>query len=186
MSLVHDGWMDGGCAGSAEVLVEPISRTRFRREDHTGRLISIDSGIGYLSDLLSNSVFMGVPGARAYVVDRGMAEHLVSGGTLVAVGAGSGGSSTPLPLSTGYTLTAADDGKRYYCTTALTVTIPENLATEPEVVILPPASGNLTIAVTGTATLNGAALPLTRTRAGNPVGVVISPHTGQTNAYGVS
>ena len=83
-------------------------------------------------------------------------------------------------------LTAIDDGDRYYATTAITLTIPAGLSPRPELTVLPPPTGNLTIAFSGGATGNGAATSITRTRASNPAGIVITPYPDVTDGYGVS
>lgn len=91
----------------------------------------------------------------------------------------------PASLSTAYQLTAADDGRVYNVTTALTVTIPAGLSPRPAVVFIPPPSGNLSIAVSGGANINGATTTLTRSRSSNPSGVVVQPYT-ESDGYGVS
>lgn len=86
---------------------------------------------------------------------------------------------------TSFTLTAADDGKVFNCTTALTITIPASLSPRPNIAVIPPASGNVSIAVSGGAQINGATTTLTRARAGNPAGFVIQPYS-EADGYGVS
>lgn len=84
-------------------------------------------------------------------------------------------------LSADYTLTAADNGRAFQCSTALTVTLPSTVYLPDGVVIDAPTSGNLSIASDGTTTLNGATTTLTRTAANNPVGVGIrTPRTAGT------
>lgn len=92
----------------------------------------------------------------------------------------------PTPLGASRELTAADDGKRYYATAAITLTIPAGLAPRPEVVVLPPPAGNLTIAVSGGATTNGATAALTFTRAAKPAGIVITPYPDAAQGYGAA
>lgn len=94
-------------------------------------------------------------------------------------------SSDPSLLSSNYTVKALDNNRIYYCTTALTVTVPAGLSPRPSVIFLPPPSGNLSIAVSGATTLNGAATTLTRTRAANPSGVVLFAYL-DAEGYGVS
>ena len=89
-------------------------------------------------------------------------------------------------LTADYVLTADDDGKRFQATTAITLTIPAGLSPRPELTVLPPPTGNLTLAFSGGATGNGAATSITRTRAANPAGIVITPYPDVTDGYGVS
>lgn len=89
-------------------------------------------------------------------------------------------------LSADRTLSAADDGKRFQATTAITLTITAGLSPRPELTVLPPITGNLTLAFSGGATGNGAATAITRTRAANPAGIVITPYPDVTDGYGVS
>lgn len=89
-------------------------------------------------------------------------------------------------LASAYTIAASDDGKRFRCTTALTITIPAALVPRPEFTVMPPSTGNLSIAFSGGSQGNGAATTITRTRASNPAGVVITPWPDVTDGYGVS
>ena len=93
--------------------------------------------------------------------------------------------SSPAPLDTDLVLTAADDRRSYACTAALTVTIPANLSPRPSVVLIPPPTGNLTVAVTGGAQVNAATASLTRSRIVNPAGVALVPYA-EADAYGLS
>lgn len=88
-------------------------------------------------------------------------------------------------LSADRVITAADDGTVFQCTTALTITIPAGLSTQPSFVADPPATGNLTIAVSGGAQINGGTSSLTRARSSNPAGVAVTAHN-ESNQYGVS
>lgn len=82
-------------------------------------------------------------------------------------------------------ITAADNAKSLAPTGALTYTIPAGLSPMPSFTVDCPASGTISIAKSGAATLNGAGTTLTRTRASNPVGFVVLAHT-DADAYGVS
>jgi len=82
------------------------------------------------------------------------------------------------------TLTASDAWSLWRLTTAGTITIPEGLVPPPTLAIIPPASGDLTISVTGAATANADTADITRDRATNPGGIAIVPYGG--NNYGVS
>ena len=98
---------------------------------------------------------------------------------------GSSGSTRAIELNSNMTLQASDDEKVYACTAALTVTIPAGLTPRPAVVIIPPPSGNLSIAVSGGAQINGATTTLTRSRASNLAGVAVQPYV-DAYGYGVS
>ena len=114
---------------------------------------------------------MGTPGAPTF--------PSVVGATL--------GNSTPVPVtvSVGRNLTVADDGKVLDIITALTLVVPVGLSPRPNVVFILPPTGNLSIAPSGGALLNGATATLTRSRATNPAGVVLTPYT-ESDGYGVS
>lgn len=90
-----------------------------------------------------------------------------------------------IPLTENTTMRASDDGLVFRCTTALTITVPELLAPRPNMVVHAPPTGNASIARSGAATLNGAATTLTRSRASNPAGFVITPYA-DVDGYGVS
>lgn len=83
------------------------------------------------------------------------------------------------------TITAEDNGKFLAPTQTLTYTIPEGLAPMPSFTVDCPASGTISIARSGGATLNGAGTTLTRTRANNPVGFVVLAHS-EADSYGIS
>jgi len=89
-----------------------------------------------------------------------------------------------VPLSAALTVSSSDDGKVYESTTAVTVTIPQGLSPKPAVVFIP-KGGTITVAVTGSATINGAATSLARTLANNPAGFVVQPYL-DANGYGAS
>lgn len=105
-----------------------------------------------------------------------------------ANGPDGGGSAAivPVTLNADYTITAADDGKQFNCSTALTITVPAGLSPKPSFIPVPPPTGNLSLAWTGGATGNGAATTITRTRANNPAGLVVVPYVDVTDGYGVS
>lgn len=88
-------------------------------------------------------------------------------------------------LTGNYTLKASDDQQQFKCLAALTISIPDGLNPRPVVTVVPPPSGNLTVAMLGAETVNGALTPLTRGRASNPCGVVISGYKDSA-AYGLS
>ncbi len=90
-----------------------------------------------------------------------------------------------IPVASSFSLTSADDGKVFACTAALTITIQAALSPRPSVVVIPPPSGNVSIAVSGGAQLNGATTTLTRSRASNLAGVAVVPYV-DADGYGVS
>ena len=93
--------------------------------------------------------------------------------------------SQQISISANRTIVAEDDGLVFACTTALTITIPSALSPRPNIAVIPPASGNVSIAVSGGANINGATTTLTRARAANPAGFVITPYS-ESDGYGVS
>ena len=95
------------------------------------------------------------------------------------------GPSQSLREDTSRNITATDNGKTLVCTTAITFTIPASLLPRPDFVVIPPASGNASIAVSGGAQINGATSTLTRSRASNPAGIVVIAYV-ESDAYGVS
>lgn len=119
-------------------------------------------------------------GFPAVVSVDGVNELQGPSGTLLRVSPSGG-----IPLSVNRTITAADDGKVFACTTALTVTFPAALSPRPAVVFMLPPTGNVSIAVSGGATLNGATSTINRARSSNPAGVVVQPYQ-ETDGYGVS
>lgn len=86
--------------------------------------------------------------------------------------------------ATSRSITVGDNGKFLAPTGTLTYTIPAGLSPMPSFTVDCPASGTVSIARSGGATLNGAGTTLTRTRASNPVGFVVLAH--ESDAYGVS
>jgi hypothetical protein len=94
------------------------------------------------------------------------------------------GGGTWQDVSGPITVAAYDAGSMWRLSSAGTITIPAGLTLPPSFVVLPPSSGNLSVAVSGGATINGAATTLTRTRALNPAGVAIVAYGG--DAYGLS
>jgi len=88
-------------------------------------------------------------------------------------------------LSGNYTLKASDDGQSFKCLSALTISIPDGLSPRPTITAIPPPSGNLSIAMLGSETVNGATTTLTRTRANNPAGIALAGYKDAA-AYGLS
>lgn len=88
-------------------------------------------------------------------------------------------------LSANYTVNAFDDGRAFSCIAALTISIPDGLSPRPTFTAVPPPSGNLSIAMLGAETLNGALTTLTRTRANNPCGIVVAGYRDSAS-YGAS
>ena len=75
-----------------------------------------------------------------------------------------------------YVIKASDDGATLACTTALTITLPLGLAPRPRLDLIAPPTGNLSVAVSGGARVNGATTTLTFTRETSPTGVKITPY----------
>ena len=98
---------------------------------------------------------------------------------------GGGGASSTESLSGPRTITADDDQKQFTCTTALTITIPELLSPRPSFIVNAPPTGNVSLDPTGAAQLNGATTTLTRSRANNPAGFVVTAYA-ESDGYGVS
>lgn len=120
-------------------------------------------------------------GREASVTTGGVTTLFTSNGaSWVTIGGG-----TQLTKSGDYTITAADDGATITCTTALTITIPASLSPRPSFVVNPPATGNASIAVSGGAQINGATSTLTRSRANNYAGFVVTAYA-ESDGYGVS
>lgn len=91
-----------------------------------------------------------------------------------------------VPLSGNITLRTTDDGLLFSASTALTITVPQDLVPKPTVAVIPPPSGDVSVAFTGTATGNGAGTTLTRARSSNPSGFVIMPYPEAGDGYGVN
>lgn len=115
-------------------------------------------------------------------LDDGGGQALVTAENAAAAKALSGAS---ISVGASRNITAADNGLTLLPTGALTLTIPAGLSPMPSFTVDCPASGIVSIAVSGGATINGATATLTRTRASNPVGFVILAHA-ETGSYGVS
>lgn len=90
-----------------------------------------------------------------------------------------------IPLSEDTTLRVSDDGLVFRCTTAVTITVPELLSPRPSCVIHAPPTGDVSLDPAGAAQLNGAGTTLTRSRANNPAGFVVSAYA-ESDGYGVS
>lgn len=97
--------------------------------------------------------------------------------------------STTAQISANTTITALNastyDGQTLEFTGAFTLTISAGLNNNFGCAIIPPASGNASIASDGTATLNGATTTLTRAAAGNAM-VAITQRASNRNAYVVT
>lgn len=91
----------------------------------------------------------------------------------------------PISLSADYTVSADDDKRTITCTTALTVTVPELLSPRPSFIVHAPPTGNVSLDPTGAAQLNGATTTLTRSRANNYAGFVVTAYA-ESDGYGVS
>ncbi len=119
------------------------------------------------------------------IVDLGGPEETRLIGLGLAVADVQPGGGVAIPLRNDIVLSRADDQKIYACMTALTVTVPAGISPRPSAVFIPPATGNLSIATSGGAQINGATTTLTRGRSSNPAGIVIQPYA-ESDGYGVS
>ncbi len=135
-------------------------------------------------DLKNTTVQNTTPGVVFGASSNSAGAPALYGAQAIAEMAAAGTTSTA--LSSNYTLTTADNGRVFHCTTALTVTIPGGLSPRPSVIIDCPPTGNLSIAVSSTATMNGGSTTtITRSRANNPGGVRIQAHQ-DADDYGVT
>lgn len=80
-------------------------------------------------------------------------------------------------LAGNYTLQATDDQQSFDCASALTISIPDGLSPRPTITVTPPPTGNVSFAMLGAETLNGALTTLTRARSANVGGVVLKGYT---------
>jgi len=94
------------------------------------------------------------------------------------------GSTPTNSVGTSRAITAADNETIILCTAAITLTIPAGLSPQPSILVIPPQSGSVTIAVSGGATVNGDTASIAVGWDGNRTGFSILP-VG-TNAYGCS
>jgi hypothetical protein len=84
-----------------------------------------------------------------------------------------------------YTLTAADDGTYFTCSSTTTVTLPAGLSPMPQCVFAPPASGSITLHPTGGATINGSTSDVAINTVTNPVPAGLA-RTSITDNYGLT
>lgn len=128
---------------------------------HTATVVDADTG-----------AFAGMTGAdgKEYPLNQPALQALVSG--------------TRFQDAVSRVITADDNGRFLAPTAALTYTIPAGLYPTPSFTVDCPATGAVTIAVSGGATANGGTTSLSRARSANPVGFVVLSH--EYDAYGVS
>lgn len=88
-------------------------------------------------------------------------------------------------LSGPYTLKASDDGQRFSCATALTISIPDGLSPRPSISVTPPATGNLTISMLGSEQVNAASSATRARGTTNPAGVALTGYKDSAG-YGLS
>ena len=128
--------------------------------------LALDEATGILYDAVSErALFNGLTNAQAAA-----AQAMVSG--------------TRIADAVSRSITINDNGAFLAPTAALTYTIPSGLSPMPSFTVDCPATGAISIARSGSATINGAATTITRARASNPVGFVVLAH--EADAYGVS
>ena len=92
---------------------------------------------------------------------------------------------TKTPVAASRNITSADSGLRLAPAAGVVLTIPSGLNPPPSFNVACPATGLVTVAVSGGSTINDGILALTRARATNTVGFSVLAHA-ETNAYGVS
>ena len=107
----------------------------------------------------------------------------LTGAELVAVKAFLAGKKTQVNASRN--ITSADSGLLLAPLAGVVLTIPLGLNPAPSFSVACPATGVVSVAVSGGATINGGSSAITRTRAANAVGFSVFAHA-ETNAYGVS
>jgi hypothetical protein len=88
-------------------------------------------------------------------------------------------------ISADITISESDDASIITLTVAAVLTIPASLSPRPAFIVIPPASGNASIAVSGGATVNGSTTTQTRSRASNVAGFVVQPYA-ESDGYGAS
>lgn len=95
--------------------------------------------------------------------------------------------SASMEVSASRAISALDAGRRLHVTGAFTLTIPAGLSPRPSFSVECPASGVVTIAVSGGATINGATSSITRARTSNWGGFVVTAlQNSPPDGYGVS
>lgn len=112
---------------------------------------------------------------KTQYVDISVSPYVTYGWNGVAYAvSGGGGTSTPVTsaVSTNRNLTSADNGATLDCTVALTLTIPAGLAVGFTVVVIPPDTGNVSIASAGGVLLNGAITTLARSATNIAISVI--------------
>lgn len=85
------------------------------------------------------------------------------------------------PLKHDKTIEPADDGRRFSCMAPITITWPAGMVPRPNVQVMPPASGSVTL----TGNLNGRSGAIVCDRAGYPGGIEIKAYE-ESDGYGVT
>ena len=163
--------------------------TRAGRSDEYGRALLVgatyDGTINQVRALVSagyatttESLFDGGSGGDALSPADGMTASQVAATQALVSGA-------RILDAVSRNITAGDNGASLAPAGTITYTIPAGLDKMPSFTVDCPASGVISVARSGAATINGAATTLTRSRAGNPVGFVVLAHQ-ETDSYGVS
>lgn len=116
------------------------------------------------------------------LVAQHMADTNTTGGTAYVAPVSETGNGW-IPLKADKTLKGEDDGKTYYCTGPLTITVPLGLSPMPAVIVQAPPTGVVTFL--GQDLLNGSAQSLTRAASANPAGIALTPR-GAGLGYGLS
>lgn len=125
-------------------------------------------------------LFDPVTGSMAGYIDANGKEKLLSADALQAIVSGA-----RTTVAASRAITAADNGALLAPAAGVVLTIPAGLSPAPSFTVACPATGTVTIAVSGGATINGAATSLARTRAANPAAFVVFAHA-ETDVYGVT
>lgn len=109
------------------------------------------------------------------LVAKGIATADLTGAVAYVAPAATGAAGW-IPLNGPYTLQATDHNKSFQALVPLTITVPAGLVPRPTVGLMPPPTGNLTLAgqVAGTRALTA-----------NPAGVCLSGYPSS-DAYGLS
>lgn len=115
------------------------------------------------------------------LVAQHMADTNTSGGTTYVAPVLETGNGW-IPLKTDKTLKAEDDGKTYYATVPLNITVPLGLIPQPAVIVQCPPTGVVTFI--GLDLINDSAQSLTRAKSANPAGVALTPR-GAGLGYGL-
>jgi hypothetical protein len=148
---------------SVPIILKPFQTRRFDLDTLTQELIDLDATRKIQAEVVDPDIYLST--------DEKVAVQVWA--------------TEPVLDTVSRNITSADNGRRLAPTQAITYTIPAGLLPKPSFSVDCPASGTISVARSGGATLNGGGTTLTRTRASNPVGFVVLAHT-ELDSYGVS